>query len=53
MFLCAAEIGRALATSERIAKKDFTGETATGRRIMQPRRQSGSRLVLFRDFLVR
>jgi aldehyde dehydrogenase len=30
-----AEIGRALATSKRIAKIAFTGETATGRLIMQ------------------
>src|SRR5436305_2086860 len=30
-----AEIGRALATSKRIAKVAFTGETATGRLIMQ------------------
>jgi aldehyde dehydrogenase len=30
-----AEIGRALATSRRIAKVAFTGETATGRLIMQ------------------
>ncbi len=30
-----AEIGRALATSKRIAKIEFTGETATGRLIMQ------------------
>ncbi len=30
-----AEIGKALATSKRIAKVAFTGETATGRLIMQ------------------